>query len=88
MLRKALLAIPIAALLPIGAAAEDIVPNTIDCAAFKKLPDGSWQAEGTTTFDAGAASAIRLSNRAISRRTMDVGGADLFQVIEAKCGKR
>jgi hypothetical protein len=88
MLRKALLAIPIAVLLPIGAVAEDIVPNTIDCAAFKKLPDGSWQVEGTTTFDAGAATAMTLSNKTVSRRAMDVGGADLFQVIQAKCGKK
>ena len=86
MLRKALLPALIAVLLPFAALAKDIVPNTIDCAAFAKLPDGSWQVAGTTTFDAGAATQVTLSNKAISRRAMDVGGADLFDVIEAKCG--
>jgi hypothetical protein len=53
---------------------------------LQKLADGSWQVAGTTTFDAGAATQVTLSNKAISRRAMDVGGADLFDVIEAKCG--
>jgi hypothetical protein len=85
---KALLAAPIAILLPIAALADDIVPNSIDCAAFTSLSDGSWRVNGTTTFNAGAATAMTLSNRAISRRMVDVGGADLFDVIEAKCGKK
>jgi len=88
MFRKALLAIPIAVLLPVAATADDIVPNTIDCAAFKKLPDGSWQVDEPTTFDAGATTAMTLSNKTVSRRVIDVGGADLFDVIEAKCGKK
>jgi hypothetical protein len=76
----------IAVLLPFAALAKDIVPNTIDCAAFAKQPDGSWQVDGTTTFDAGAATQVTLSNKTVSHRAMDVGGADLFDVIEAKCG--
>jgi hypothetical protein len=83
---KALLATSIAVLLPLAALADDIAPNTIDCAAFAKLSDGSWQVAGTTIFDAGAATRMTLSNRTVSRRVMDVGGADLFDVIEAKCG--
>jgi hypothetical protein len=65
---KALLAAPIAVLLPLAALADDIVPNSIDCAAFAKLADGSWRVDGTTTFNAGAATAMTLSNKAISRR--------------------
>jgi len=83
---KALLAAPMAVLLPLVALADDIVPNSIDCAAFARLPDGSWRVDGTTTFDAGAATAVTLSNKNIRPGTMDVGGADLFDVIEAECG--
>lgn len=86
MLKKRLFPVLVAILLPFAAHAKDIVPNTIDCAAFAKLPDGSWQVEGTTTFDAGAATQVTLSNKTVSRRVMDVGGADLYDVIEAKCG--
>ena len=86
MLRKALFPVVIALPLPFAAFAKDIVPNTIDCGAFAKMPDGSWQVDGTTTFDAGAATAVTLSNKVVSRRVMDVGGADLYEVIEAKCG--
>ena len=82
---KALLAAPMAVLLPLVALADDIVPNSIDCTAFARLPDGSWRVDGTTTFDAGAATAVTLSNKNIRPRMMDVGGADLFDVIEAKC---
>jgi hypothetical protein len=83
---KALFPVLIAIVLPSAAIAKDIVPNTIDCAAFAKQSDGSWQVDGTTTFDAGAATQLTLSNKAVSRRAIDVGGADLYAVIEAKCG--
>ena len=85
MLRKAFLPSLIAVLLPFAALAEDIVPNTIECAAFTKLSDGSWQVVGTTTFDAGAATQMTLAHKNVRRHSIDVGGADLFDVIEAKC---
>jgi hypothetical protein len=28
------------------AQSRDLLPNTIDCSAFTKLPDGSWQGKG------------------------------------------
>jgi hypothetical protein len=82
---RALLAALMAFLLPLVALADDIVPNSIDCTAFARLPDGSWRVDGTTTFNAGAATAVTLSNKNIRPRMMDVGGADLFDVIETKC---
>jgi len=63
-------------------------PTASTARVFEKLSDGSWWVDGTTTFDAGAASAMTLSHKAVSRRMMNVGGADLFDVIEAKCGRR
>ena len=47
---KAPLAAPIAVLLPLAALADDIVPNSIDCAAFARLPDGSWSGHRAISF--------------------------------------
>jgi hypothetical protein len=59
--------------------------NTIKCDAFKKQP-GGWYVGAPTTFDVGNARSLTLSNTLVGPRFMDAGGADLYQVIEKKCG--
>ncbi len=60
--------------------------NTINCASFQKLPNGSWFAATRTTFDIGNARAITLANQAVGPRFFNIGGADLYEVLERKCG--
>ena len=45
-------------------------PNTIDCAAFKKTPNGNWYVGPQTTFDIGPFKAIRLGNYKLSVRNL------------------
>jgi len=71
-----------------AALAEDLVPNTLNCAAFNKTPDGKWTAVQTITFDAGAVSGMTLSKgTGVGPHAINVN-VDLYDLIEAKCGKK
>jgi hypothetical protein len=48
--------------LALAQAGRDLPPNTIDCAAFQRTPNGNWYAGRRTTFDIGPVKAIGLSN--------------------------
>jgi len=61
-------------------------PNTIDCSAFKKLPNGSWYVGAPTTFDIGSVKRMTLSNSTLNLNSMNLGGANLYGVLERKCG--
>ncbi|MCP1732635.1 hypothetical protein ABIF38_005054 [Bradyrhizobium japonicum] len=62
-------------------------PNTIDCSAFSKRSDGTWYVGAPTTFDVGNTTSITVAVRAVGRNFMNIAGDDLFDLIEAKCGK-
>ena len=61
------------------------LPSTIDCAAFTKHPNGTWYVGEPTTVAIGTAS-VTLSHIEIGPGGMRVGGADLYTVLEHKCG--
>lgn len=62
-------------------------PNTIDCSAFSKGFDGRWHVGPPTTFDVGNTTSITLATLPVGPNFMSVRGSDLFDLIEAKCGK-
>lgn len=63
----------------------NLPPNTIDCAQFQQFGDG-WTEIGTATFDLGSAQQATLSNQPITPNSMNIGGYDLYSVIQQKCG--
>jgi hypothetical protein len=62
------------------------VVNTIQCSAFKKMPDGTWYAEGPTTFRIGTFKKTTFTQQSIGPRFFSFGKADLYKVLEGKCG--
>jgi hypothetical protein len=70
------------------AIAQTALPeNTIKCEAFKKQPNG-WYVGAPTTFDIGDTKAMTIGNQLIAPNTMNLGGANLYEVLERKCGGR
>ena len=74
--------------LALAQAAKALPPNTIDCAAFKKTPNGNWYVGARTTFDVGALRAISLSNYLVIPHDTNSSfrGFDLYEILERKCG--
>ncbi|MFK4627096.1 hypothetical protein ABIF50_010433, partial [Bradyrhizobium diazoefficiens] len=70
-----------------AAFAQDAQSNTIDCSAFSKRSDGRWYVGSPTTFDVGNTTSVSLAALSVGRNFMNVGGSDLFDLIEVKCGK-
>lgn len=69
-----------------AAAQTNPVPeNTIKCEAFKKQSNG-WYVGAPTTFDIGNVKAMTIGNQLIPPGTMRLSGADLYEVLERKCG--
>jgi hypothetical protein len=65
------------------AAAQD--NTTIDCSAFQKQPNGSYYVGGSTTVKIGTAT-MTLSSMAVAPRSVSLGGIDLYDAIDRKCG--
>ena len=61
--------------------AEAPVKNTIQCSAFKKMPDGTWYVEGPTTFRIGTFKKTTFTQQSIGPDFFTFGGADLYKVI-------
>jgi hypothetical protein len=59
--------------------------TTINCSAFQKQSDGSYLVDGSTTVKIGTAS-MTLSSMAVGPRSISLGGADLYDAIDRKCG--
>ena len=60
--------------------------NTIiNCSAFQKQSNGSYYVDGSTTVKIGTAS-MTLSSMAVGPRSISLGGADLYDVIDRECG--
>ena len=62
------------------------VVNTIQCSAFKKMPDGKWYVEGPTTFRIGTFKKTTFTQQTIGPGFFAFGKADLYKVLEGKCG--
>jgi hypothetical protein len=61
-------------------------PNTIPCNAFTKNERGNWYVKGPVTFDIGSAENRTLQNLEISPKFFNIGGVDLYEAIQKKCG--
>jgi hypothetical protein len=73
----------------VTAAAKDagVAPeSTVQCSAFKKMPDGTWYVGTPTTVSIGNFSKMTFSTISIGPHSFTFGGADLYQVLETKCG--
>ncbi len=77
------LLVPLVAVAPAGA--QTLPPNSIDCTQFQQV-SGSWTEIGTATFDLGAAQNVQMANTIIAPHQRGVGGYDLSDVLNAKCG--
>ena len=64
------------------------VVNTIQCSAFKKMPDGTWYVEGPTTFRIGTFKKTTFTQQSIGPGFFTFGKVDLYKVLEGKCGAR
>jgi hypothetical protein len=61
--------------------------NTIDCSQFRKVAANAWLENGVAKFDLGSAKGVTLQGTPILPNVNDVvGGVDLYQVLETKCG--
>jgi hypothetical protein len=67
-----------------GQAQASLPENTINCAAFQKLANGHWYV-GAATFKVGNTN-MTLTSQELGPRSMNIGGADLYAVVEQKCG--
>jgi hypothetical protein len=70
----------------LSAQTADYPPNSIDCAAFTKHSNGTWYVRGSTTFDIGTMKGVTISQSEIGPGGMNLGGTNLYIVIEHKCG--
>jgi hypothetical protein len=62
-------------------------PNTLPCDAFMKKSDGTWFATRPVTFDIGNVKNFNLDGGAITPKSQNLGGVDLYVLLDAKCGK-
>jgi hypothetical protein len=62
------------------------IRNTFQCAAFKKMPDGTWYVGKPTTFRIGTFKKTTFTEQSIGPDFFTFGRADLYKVIERKCG--
>ena len=69
-----------------GHGARTAPRNTIQCAAFKKMPDGTWYVEDST-FRIGSFKKTTFTGVAIGPRFFTFGGTDLYEVLQGKCGR-
>ena len=64
------------------------MPNTLPCDAFSRKENGTWLAKKPVTFDVGNAKNVEVKSGEITPKTGNVGGVDLYVLLEAKCGKQ
>ena len=87
MLRLALFgAVAILTPLSIAHAQDGLPPNTIDCAQFVKTGPTEWNEVGTAVFDLGSSKHTSMSGSNIPPHAYNIGGYDLYDVLEKKCG--
>lgn len=71
----------------LGQSAGDLPPNTINCAAFYKAPNGNWYVGQATTFDLGTESGTKRLTvmKSVIGRKFIIAGTNLYDVLERKC---
>ncbi|HSP49882.1 MAG TPA: hypothetical protein VLN61_06820 [Pseudolabrys sp.] len=75
--------------LPVAVAKQGgspLPPNTIPCKAFTKRESGNWYVAGPVTLDLGSAENKTLQNIEIPPKFFTIGGVDLYDAIQKKCG--
>jgi hypothetical protein len=60
--------------------------HTIPCEAFTKNERGNWYVKGPVTVDLGTAENKTLQNLEIPSKFFTIGGVDLYETIQKKCG--
>jgi hypothetical protein len=69
------------------AQAQGAMPNTISCGGFHQLQRGSWYAKADNPqFDLGSMQNVAVKSRTVSPGQMNVGGYDLAEALDVKCG--
>jgi hypothetical protein len=61
-------------------------PNTIPCNAFTKNERGNWYVKGPVSIDLGNAENKTLQNLEITPKFFTIGGVDLYEAVQKKCG--
>jgi len=61
-------------------------PNTIPCDAFTKNERGNWYVKGPVTINLGNAENKTLQNLEITPKFFTIGGVDLYDALQKKCG--
>lgn len=67
-------------------AQSELPPNTIDCKQFTKSEAHTWSETGVVVFDLGRIKGTRMTNNKVIPNSIDIGGYDLYDVLEKKCG--
>lgn len=63
-------------------------PNTIDCSDWTYNPDRTWTAHANAKpFNVGNTKALTMQGSQIGPHSIDVGGFDLADVLDQKCGQ-
>jgi hypothetical protein len=75
--------LPIVAAMPSGSTASE---NPIPCKAFTKNERGNWYVRGPVTINLGNAENKTLQNIEITPKFFTIGGVDLYEAIQKKCG--
>jgi hypothetical protein len=71
--------------MPLALADNELPSNSIDCAVFSKLPNGSWRVGAPTKFEIGP-QRVNLSQMDIEPHAIQIGELDLYDVLERRCG--
>jgi hypothetical protein len=61
-------------------------PDTIPCEEFTKNFNGHWYVKGPVTLNLGTAENKTLQNLEIPPKFFTIGGVDLYEAIQKKCG--
>lgn len=75
--------------LPVAVARQDTPPpptNTIPCSEFTKTYHGNWYVKGPVTLSLGTAENKTLQNVEIPPKFFTIGGVDLYEAVQKKCG--
>jgi hypothetical protein len=87
MVRLALIS-GIAAFCNISAKAGTVTPNNIDCSEWQKEQDGTWtQHQNGKPVSFGSTTDLHIAGAPVNPGAFRFNGIDLFEVLNAKCGK-
>jgi hypothetical protein len=74
-------------LIPFGSTSAQ--GTTLSCEGFTKNADGTWSAGANTKpFDVGSTKSTTVRNMTIGPHAVNIGGVDLYDLLEKTCGKK